>query len=202
MNENNNTDDFKAMLEAYFEKNRTSKTTENVESKSEDETVESPVREYIIDFKSNPLKRVVINKFGAFGKVESYYILYPLTISEFQMLEKARDKAASSKNIPKFTFSDGTTVLFTNIKMFGKFDLNEQSDVDKMSRFLSKDIYDCHFIPREFDYDSLTSKSKGRFIQYTESTDYLKCFKYYHGRIGKPEYYSIVRLTPNAIAKS
>lgn len=205
MSENICIDDFKTQLEAYFAKNRASNQFDvpelNLDTKPVEEEQEQ--QEYEIDFSKNPLKRIAINKFGIFNRVESYYMLYPVNNEFYQDLLKIQKQLLDNpKATARFQLDDGISVLFDDVKMFGKFDFDNPDDIAKIQHFLAKDNFECHFIPREFDYDTCISKSKGKFIQWTESTDYLKCFKYYHARIGKPTFYLIVRLTPNAIAKS
>ena len=155
----------------------------------------------VIDFNSfAPLKRIAINSFGNSGNVYSYYFMYPLTDEEEKYLDDVRRQMVDNPDILiRLSLSDGTPIDFSKIKIYGNFEFDNPEHLAIIKNYLDKDTYSSHKIPREFNYETNTSVSKGNFIQWTESTDYLKCFKFYHARIGKPKKYIIVRLTANEV---
>lgn len=144
------------------------------------------------------LDRVAINRFGRNDAIYSYYFMYPLDDKEAAYLDKIRDQLVKDPTLGvRLELKDGTPISFSNILIYGNFDFKDKEHVEIIKNYLAKDMYDCHRIPREYNYENNTSVSKGKFLQWTESTDYLKAFKYYHARIGKPEKYIIVKLTAN-----
>lgn len=155
----------------------------------------------VINFNSfAPLRRIAINSFGNNGAVHSYYFMYPLTDEEESYLNHIKQQTIDNPNtLFRISLSDGTPIDFSKIKIYGNFDFDNAEHIAIIKEYLAKDLYSSHKIPREFNYESNTSVSKGNFIQWTESTDYLKCFKFYHARIGKPNKYIIVRLTANEV---
>lgn len=155
----------------------------------------------VINFNSfAPLRRIAINSFGNSGVVHSYYFMYPLTDEEESYLNHIKQQMIDNPNtLFRISLSDGTPIDFSKIKIYGNFDFDNVEHIAIIKEYLAKDLYSSHKIPREFNYETNTSVSKGNFIQWTESTDYLKCFKFYHARIGKPKKYIIVRLTANEV---
>lgn len=151
----------------------------------------------VINFNSfAPLRRIAINSFGNSRAVYSYYFMYPLTDEEEEYLNKIKD---NPNRLIRISLPDGTPTDFSKISVYGNFDFDNPEHVKIIKKYLAKDLYSSHKIPREYNYEDNTSVSKGNFIQWTESTDYLKCFKFYHARIGKPKKYIIVRLTANEV---
>lgn len=155
----------------------------------------------VINFNSfATLKRVAINSFGNGENVYSYYFMYPLTDEEEEYLNKIKQELLDNPNrLIRISLPDGTPTDFSKIKVYGNFEFDNPEHVRVIKDYLAKDLYSSHKIPREYNYEDNTSISKGNFIQWTESTDYLKCFKFYHARIGKPKKYIIVRLTKNEV---
>lgn len=161
-------------------------------------------KEFVIDFnKSESLQRIAINRYGKDTAIYSYLFIYPLSDAAESLINKIKKEAKSDTGaaMSRIELCDGTIIALSDIKVYGKVDYNDDGDRKVLKELLAKDIYDSHRIPREYDFESNTSISKGNFIQYTETTDYIKAFKYYISRIGKPEKIIIVKLNKNAIKK-
>lgn len=146
------------------------------------------------------LKRIAVNRFGKNDSIYGYLYMYPITKEEVDMItrikkECLRDPTKGSR----ITLEDGVVIGLENIKCYGDIDYDNPTDRQVIKDLLSKDIYECRRIPRGFDYETNTSVSKGKFIQWTETTDYIKAFKYYLSRIGKPEHILIIKLGKNGI---
>lgn len=159
-------------------------------------------KEFVIDFnKFEPLRRIVINRYGKDNAIYSYLFMYSLSDDDENLINKIKKEAKSETGaaMSRIELWDGTIITLSNIKVYGKVDYDDAEDRKVLKELLAKDIYDSHRIPREYDFESNTSISKGNFIQYTETTDYIKAFKYYISRIGKPEKIIIVKLNKNAV---
>ena len=148
--------------------------------------------ELIIDLnKSKTLDRIVVNRYGRNEAIYSYLYMYPLSDVEERFIDEIKRK-----------LKDGIIISISDIKVYGEVDLNDASDCQAIKELLYKEIYECHRIPKGFDYKNNTCTSKGNFIQWTETTDYIKAFQYYHSRIGKPKKILIVRLSKDGARRS
>lgn len=160
--------------------------------------------EFVIDFnKFEALKRIAINRYGKDGSIYSYLFMYALTDEEEALINKIKKEAKSDNAaaMSRVELCDGTIITLSHIKVYGKVDYNDADDRKVLKELLAKDIHDTQCIPREYNFESNTSISKGKFIQYVETSDYIKAFKYYVSRIGKPEKIIIVKLSKNEIEK-
>lgn len=160
-------------------------------------------KEIIIDFnKFSTLNRIVINRYGKNDSIYNYLFMYPLSDNDEEIINRVKretreDRAASSR----IELYDNTIVSLADIKVYGKVDFKDSNDCKAIKELLAKDIYECHRIPKAYNYESNTSISKGNFIQWTETNDYIKAFKYYLSRIGNPNKIIIVKLNKNAIKR-
>lgn len=160
-------------------------------------------KEVIIDFnKFKPLNRIAVNRYGRNDAIYSYLFMYPLSDTEENIINRIkRDTKEDKANYSRIELNDGIVISLSDIKVYGEIDFNDTGDCKVIKELLNKDIYECHRIPKEYNYENNTSTSKGNFIQWTETTDYIKAFKYYLSRIGKPKKIIIVKLNKNAIRR-
>lgn len=160
--------------------------------------------ELIIDLnKSKTLDRIVVNKYGRNEAIYSYLYMYPLSDVEERFIDEIKRKLKENDNAnTRIKLADGIIISISDIKVYGEVDLNDASDCQVIKKLLYKEIYECHRIPKGFDYKNNICTSKGNFIQWTETTDYIKAFQYYHSRIGKPKKILIVRLSKNGARRS
>lgn len=160
-------------------------------------------KEIIIDFnRFEPLDRIAINRYGRNDAIYSYLFMYPLSDRDEEIINRIkRDTKEDRADCSRVELNDGIIVSLSDIKVYGEVDFNDAGDCKVIKELLDKDIYECHRIPKEYNYESNTSTSKGNFIQWTETTDYIKAFKYYLSRIGKPKKIIIVKLDKNAIRR-
>lgn len=159
--------------------------------------------EIIIDLnKVKTLNRIVVNRYGRNEAIYSYLYMYPLSDIEESFIDEIKRKLKEDVNAnTRIKLADGI-ISISDIKVYGEVDLNDASDCQAIKELLSKEIYECHRIPKAFDYKNNTCTSKGNFIQWTETTDYIKAFQYYHSRIGKPKKILIVKLSKDGARRS
>lgn len=160
--------------------------------------------ELIIDLnKSKTLDRIVVNRYGHNEVIYSYLYMYPLSDVEERFIDEIKRKLKENDNAnTRIKLADGIIISISDIEVYGEVDLNDASDCQAIKELLSKEIYECHRIPKAFDYKNNTCTSKGNFIQWIETTDYIKAFQYYHSRIGKPKKILIVRLSKDGARRS
>lgn len=160
-------------------------------------------KEIIIDFnKFKPLDRIAVNRYGHNDAIHSYLFMYPLSDRDEEIINRIkRDTKEDRADYSRVELNDGIIISLSDIKVYGEVDFNDANDCKVVKELLAKDIYECHRIPKEYNYESNTSTSKGNFIQWTETTDYIKAFKYYLSRIGKPKKIIILKLNKNAIRR-
>lgn len=160
-------------------------------------------KEIIIDFnRFKPLDRIAVNRYGHNDSIYSYLFMYPLSDRDEEIINRIkRDTKEDRADYSRVELNDGIIVSLSDIKVYGEVDFNDGNDCKVVKELLAKDIYECHRIPKEYNYESNTSTSKGNFIQWTETTDYIKAFKYYLSRIGKPKKIIILKLNKNAIRR-
>lgn len=163
-------------------------------------------QEFVIDLsKAKTLERIVINRYGRNEAIYSYLYMYPLEDIEERFIESIKKKSKEQGEDAahaRIQLKDGIIIDLAEIKVYGEVDLNDAGDCKAIKDLLAKDIYECHRIPKGFDYKSNTCTSKGNFIQWTETTDCIKAFQYYHSRIGKPKKILVVKLKKDVARRS
>ena len=150
-----------------------------------------------IDYgKYETLDSIIINRFGIGDRINSKYVMFPLTEEEEIEIDKLKE---DNKSVYVSLGKNKTVVNLSDIQVYGEIDINGEEEKEIINKLLLKEYGKYHVIPSEFDYNTGLGKSNGgmgasRIGLQTQTTNYIQVFKWYHFRIGKPKRIIIVKV--------
>ena len=145
------------------------------------------------------LQRSVINRIGQTEGFNTYYVMYPIS----RRLEYEIDIAIKKGDDINIELENGVPIKLSDIKAYGELSLFSSDDYDKIKALMNKqNYYEPYRIPKDFDYDSNTSKTTMKGIMHKETFSFEDAFEYYHAIIGKPERILIVKMNARFFKQS
>ena len=136
------------------------------------------------------LDHIMINRFGIGDRINSRYVMFPLTEEQEKEIDKLKEaKAAVNISLGK----NGTVVNLSDIQVYGEINVDGEEEKEIIEKLLLKEYGKFHTIPSDFNYEQGTGKANGKIPLHMRTTDYIRSFKWYHFRIGKPERIIVIK---------
>lgn len=148
----------------------------------------------VIDYNlSGAIDKIIINRFGIGDRINSIYLMMPLTEEEELEIDKINESLRNETRGVNYISIKDVVFRPTDIKIYGKIDLTSKEDIEIIEKLLLKEYGKFHTIPSDFNYEQGTGKANGKIPLHMQTTDYIRSFKWYHFRIGKPERIIVIK---------